>query len=82
MELDPSYLTSQTDRAEVERRINFANAPAEFVSDWNRLLEKMQPGDELWNFAPPSRSLEYWQHWGVALVRGGNVVSTLVEAIN
>lgn len=47
--------------------------------DWERLKDKMQPGDELWYFAPPNRQV--MQFWGLALVRGDQVVSTVITAV-
>jgi hypothetical protein len=44
------------------------------------LLAKRRDGDELWNFAPPSR--EAIQLWGVALVRGGRVIATVVTGVD
>ncbi len=44
--------------------------------DWDRLLAKMVPSDELWHFQPPSkRDIPIG---GVALVRDGQVVSKVV----
>lgn len=52
-------------------------------SDWVSLLSKKQPGDEIWEFASGDRS---WQNLagraGVALVRGGEVVATVVTRMN
>ncbi len=86
MKLDAAYLTTQTSREEVESRIDFASAPTEFGSDWERLLAKMQPGDEFWCFEPPEDKPhlieKYYRVWGVALVREGKVISTLLEALD
>lgn len=81
MELPPSYLTERTtlERAVAENLYDgrpFGHAE----DDWNRLLAKWRDGDELWNFAPPGR--EEIQIWGVALVRGGRVISTAVTAVD
>jgi hypothetical protein len=56
VQLDPSYLTTITDRDEVERRLDFTNCPDDFRDDWRRLLSKMQDEDELWNFGPTSKT--------------------------
>jgi hypothetical protein len=51
--------------------------------DWHNLLAQMQPGDELWEF---SSSGESWQNLcgraGVALVRGGEVVASMITSMN
>jgi hypothetical protein len=58
--------------------------PFGFVNNkWRALLAEMQEGDELWEF---SSSRESWAHFGgragVALVRHGEVVSSLVTTMN
>jgi hypothetical protein len=78
VQLDPSYLTTITDRDEVERRVDFTNCPDHFRYDWKRLLSKMQDGDELWNFGPTSKT--HHELWGVALVRSGQVIATLTRS--
>jgi len=47
--------------------------------DWQRMIAKRLPGDELWVFAPPSRNA--FEVWGIALVRDGEIISTVVTAI-
>jgi hypothetical protein len=79
VQLDSSYLTTKTDRDEVERRCDFANCKDHFRDDWRRLLSGMQEGDELWNFAPSNKT--HHEFWGVALVRSGQVIATLLEAV-
>lgn len=81
MQLPREYLTERTtyERAVAEnlhddRPFGHAN------DDWERLKAKMRPGDELWNFAPPSPSA--MRLWGMALVRDGQVVSTVITAID
>jgi hypothetical protein len=78
MKLPTSYLTEQVTQAEVEAEHDFKSSPAEFREDWDRLIRKRQTGDELWRFAPPPGAVEVR---GVALVRDGEVISTLVEAV-
>ncbi len=82
MKLDSSYLRTQTSRSEVELRIDFLSAPSRFREDWERLLSKMKRGDELWNFSPPDDRPATFQLWGVALARNGEVISTLLEALD
>ncbi len=79
VELDRSYLTTRTTRNDVEKRIDFDSATQEFSDDWSRLVAKMEPGDELWNFEPPPNDIRLW---GVALVRDGLVISTLIEGVD
>jgi hypothetical protein len=55
-----------------------------FMNDrWCALLAQMQDGDELWEFCSPSES---WQRLagtaGVALVRNGEVVDSIVTLLN
>jgi hypothetical protein len=74
VEIDSSYLTTKTSREEVERRFDFASAADEFREDWERLLSKVEPGDEYWNFEPPPEAMKgrigkLYRIWGVALVR-------------
>jgi hypothetical protein len=81
MELPLSYLTEPTtvERAAADNTHDgrpFGHAE----DDWRRLLAKRRDGDELWNFAPPS--LEAIQLWGVALVRRGRVISTVITAVD
>lgn len=81
MELPLSYLTEPTtfERAAAENAYDgrpFGHAE----DDWQRLLAKRRDGDELWNFAPPNR--EVIQVCGVALLRDGPVISTVITAID
>jgi hypothetical protein len=50
---------------------------------WRALLAEMRDGDELWEF---SSSRESWEHLagraGIALVRDGKVVASLVTMLN
>jgi hypothetical protein len=80
MDVDSSYLKSKTTRQEVESRFDFATAPDHFREDWERLLSRFQPGDEFWSFEPPTNNVI--SLWGVALVRSGKVISTLIEAVD
>ena len=80
MQIPLEYLTQRTtyERAVSDNLYNgrpFGHAN----DDWERLTAKMQPGDELWYFAPPSRSV--MQLWGVALVRDSQVVSTVITDV-
>lgn len=50
---------------------------------WKTLLDAYQDGDELWEFSSPE---DYWRNLagrgGVALVRNGEIVDTVVTIIN
>jgi hypothetical protein len=65
-------------------RLGPAPVPFGFQNDkWRALLAEMQDGDELWEFAS---SPESWKDFhgraGIALVRRGDVVRTLVTIMN
>ena len=51
--------------------------------EWEALKSAMQPEDEVWTFASPADS---WQHLagraGIALVRDGHPIKTLVTIMN
>ena len=51
--------------------------------DWRKLLEQMTPGDELWEFAS---SPESWAKMagrsGIALVREGEIVDSIITMMN
>jgi hypothetical protein len=81
MELPLAYLTERTtlERAAADNVCDgkpFGHAN----DDWLRLLAKRRDDDEFWYFAPPSR--EVMQFWGLALVRSGRVVSTVITAVD
>jgi hypothetical protein len=48
--------------------------------DWERLNAKMQEGDQLWYFEPPSKTT--MQLSGLALVRMDEVVSTVILGVD
>lgn len=78
MKLPPAYLTERVAVETVLAEHNFESCDPSFRADWERLLSKKAAGDELWRFAPPPGHIEVW---GIALVRGGEVISTLVESV-
>ena len=78
MKLPSSYLTKRVTEEDVAKEYSFESCHPDFRADWERLIGKKQPGDELWRFAPPTGAIEVS---GVALVRDGEVVSTLVDAV-
>jgi len=63
---------------DVQATYDFETCHPDFRADWERLLKKKTDADELFNFAPPPGKLRVW---GVALVRRGEVISTLVECV-
>ena len=80
MELDPSYLTRRTTYEDAVRDNMFEGREFGHCNDdWERLKAKMRPGDEFWYFEPPSKKV--WQLWGLALVRDGRVISTVITAL-
>lgn len=80
MELPVSYLTERTTYEQViAQETKDGVVFGHCHDDWERLKAKMQPGDELWYFEPPSKQV--MQFWGLALVRDGKVVSTVLTGI-
>jgi hypothetical protein len=69
-----TYQQAVSDNMYAGRTFGHAN------DDWKRLKAKMQSGDELWYFAPPNKSV--MQLWGLALVRGSQVISTVITAVD
>ena len=70
--MDSSWLTTRAD-LQNEMAATYTNG---LVEDWDRLLAKLLPGDELWRFGPPS--IHQINMGGVALVRDGAVISKVV----
>ena len=65
MEGIEEYLTTPTTMEKVLAEHTFKGVPFGGINDdWQRLLAKMQPGDELWNFEPPNKNVI--SLWGVA----------------
>jgi hypothetical protein len=78
MQLPNSYLTECVTLEQVLEEYDFKSCHADFKSDWERLLGKRADGDEFWRFAPPPGHIKVW---GIALVRNGEVVSTLIDSV-
>lgn len=78
MRLPRAYLTERLTLEDVLTTHNFKACHPDFRADWERLLSKRETGDELWRFAPPPGQVEIA---GIALVREGEVISTLVESV-
>jgi hypothetical protein len=81
MEIPLSWLTKCTTYEQAVRDNLHNSRPFGNASDdWERLKSKMQPGDELWYFEPPDKTVI--QLWGLALVRRDRVVSTVITAVD
>ena len=78
MRLPREYLKERTTVEDVLATYDFASCHPDFRADWERLLSKRADGDELYNFAPPPGQFTIW---GVALVRRGEVIATLIECV-
>ena len=80
MNIPSTYLQKKVNLEDVLARYgNFENCDKEFIEDWERLRAKMISTDELWRFEPPPGAI---QIWGIALVRSGEVVATLVDSVD
>lgn len=80
MNLPVSYLTRRVTLEEAVSGNLVGGVPFGAVKDdWQRLLDKRRDGDQLWTFEPPPRSFRVW---GIALVRDGQVISTVITAVD
>jgi hypothetical protein len=74
--LNIGWLTKRVTREELE-------ADPDGPVRWKTLIDAYQDGDELWEFSSPA---DYWQNLagrgGVALVRGGAIVASIVTIMN
>lgn len=85
------WLTKQLTLAEAEAkysvqddRLGESPLPFGFQSnEWSSLVAKIQEGDELWEFKSPP---EHWKkkrgRAGIALVRDGELIDSLVTLMN
>jgi len=81
MELPLSYLSTRVTVEQAVSENTYDGRPfGSAEDDWLKLLAEHREGDELWNFEPPSRDVI--QVWGVALVRDGRVISTVITAVD
>jgi hypothetical protein len=75
--MQKEWLTQKTTRSEAEAAFGFQNG------EWLEFIAKMQDGDELWTF---TSSDESWEHLcgcaGIALVRRGEIVDSIVTELN
>lgn len=79
--IDSKWLTRRVSREDAIRENMYAGVPFGHANDdWARLLSKMRADDELWYFEPPTQTS--MQLWGLALVRGDEVVSTVITAVD
>jgi hypothetical protein len=75
---------AETEHMVGDERLGPKPVPFGFCNaEWRELIAQMQPGDELWEF---SSSRDSWQHLcgrgGIALVRGGEVVASVLTEMN
>lgn len=81
MQIPREYLTERTTYEQAIADNMYDGRPFGYVNDdWERLKAKMQEGDELWYFAPPNERV--MRLWGLALVRDGQVVSTVITGLD
>ncbi len=82
MEINPSWLTKQTTYEDAIRDNMFDGKEfGHSNDDWERLKAEIRPGDEFGYFEPPADTKEI-RFWGLALVRAGRVVSTVIQAVD
>jgi hypothetical protein len=79
MNFPTSYLRERVTLNQVLAENDFNAAAPDYREDWERLLTKMRPGDELWRMEPPKNAIRIW---GIALVRDGTIVSTLIQEVD
>ena len=89
--MPPEWLKQQltVDEAESahqvsDERLGPGPVPFGFMNrDWRALLAQMREGDEFWEFCSPPES---WEHLagreGIALVREGKVIGTILTLMN
>ena len=80
---DP-WLSKRITIPEAEAEHMHAGKPFGFMNDqWEQLKSEMLEGDELWDFSSPP---ETWAHLagraGIALVRDGKVIRSLITMMN
>jgi hypothetical protein len=81
IETPVSYLTERTTFEQAVSDNMYDGRPfGHSNDDWERLVAKMEDGDELWYFEPPNESVI--QLWGLALIRDGQVISTVITAVD
>ncbi len=79
--IDSEWLTRRVSLGEAIRENMHGGIPFGHANeDWQRLLGKMEPGDELSYFEPPTE--DSMRLWGLALVRGEEVISTVIIAVD
>ena len=89
--MTPDWLTERTTvkQAEQEHLVSLKSLGPEPVlfgyknAQWLELKAQMQPGDELWNYCSPPES---WQRLagraGICLVRNGEIIASILTAMN
>ena len=78
VKLPPLFLTQRVTLEQVFAEYDFESCHPDFRADWERLLKTKVDGDELWRFEPTANEVKVW---GIALVRTGKIISTLIEAV-
>ncbi len=72
-------LTNKTSVAQVEASTRLWVPPPV----WGQLKSQMRPGDELWEFCSSAESWRmYMGRAGIALVRKGKIIASLVTKLN
>ena len=78
-EAEAAHLIMLPSDSGVEQAVPFGHCH----SEWMELLGKKQPGDEIWEFSSGDSS---WQNLagraGVALVRGGEVIASVLTRMS
>jgi hypothetical protein len=89
--MDASWLRQRltVEEAEVKHMVSderLGSNPVPFGwvnADWRALLAEMQPGDELWEYDSPQEDwVRLMGSSGIALIRRGMVIATLVCRMN
>ena len=89
--MDKNWLQSKLTIEEAEakhivydKRLGEKGVPFGFINeDWKAMIAGMESGDELWEFSSPAAT---WQNLsgreGIALVRNGEVIDTIITRLN
>jgi hypothetical protein len=89
--MDESWLVTRVtvDEAEAKHMVSddrLGPDPVSFgftYNDWTALVKQILPGDELWEFCSPPPSWERLAgRQGIVLLRDGNVVASILTAMN
>jgi hypothetical protein len=81
VQIPEDWLVGRRSMAEVEEELSREDAPVLWLEAWWALLDRMEPGDELWDYAaeecqdPGDPVVE--RHVGFVVMRGGRVVDAI-----